>query len=452
MDLEGWLPVSVPSQNHLRPSGGTQFSPSATTMNSTDLEPVLASQLPSCALTCATQSAQSGACNALTLDCICTNDAYIKLANECIAKSCTIRESLSSTNVTNTLCGITPNSSLSYVPIIIIFLILAILVSLLRAAARVAVHIKVWWDDVCIIFALSAFIGYSGIILSLRPAGFGFDIWAVYPDNVSKILLGQYATGILYTTARYLIRASLLLFYLRIFTTSKARILTICTLVIIVSEGIAFTLPTIFQCSPISLFWEGWDMEHTGHCVNLQSLLWVSIGLGITCDLWMIIFPIAFISRLNLDLKAKLRVSVMFALGILVTALNIARVPALNEFSNTTNATFILSAVENSIGIICASLPSVHGLYKQVRLNVTKFSTEDSFRPIVDGNESRQQSDSGHPVSSESKRVGGGNSAIRMTTTVHSETVPYESDRDVALNDLHLVGPNHGEVGVRAWA
>ncbi|KAI0539813.1 hypothetical protein GGR58DRAFT_213893 [Xylaria digitata] len=364
---------------------------------------------------------------------------------------------LASTNVTNTLCGVTPNSSFSYVPIIIIFLILAALVALLRAAARFVVHVKVWWDDVCIIFALSAFIGYSGIVLSLRPLGLGLDIWAVPTENVSKILLGQYATGILYTSARYLIRASLLLFYLRIFTTSKARILTICTLALIVSEGIAFTLPTIFQCTPISLFWEGWDMEQSGRCVNLQSLLWVSIGLGIACDVWMIAFPIAFISRLNLDLKAKLRVSVMFALGILVTAFNIARVPALDQFSTSTNTTLdsvpiiILSAVENSIGIICASLPSLHGLYTYLRSQRHKLSTGSSFRPIVDGHKASQQSDSSHPASLGPNVVRGGDSAIRMTT-VESETFPYESDRDVALNDLHLVDPNNGVIGVRAWA
>ncbi|KAJ2995833.1 hypothetical protein NUW58_g1160 [Xylaria curta] len=381
-------------------------------------------------------------------------------------------------NVTNTLCGVVPNSSFSYLPIIIIFLIFATAAFLLRASARVAMHVKWWWDDVCIIFALCAFIGYSGIVISLRPLGFGLDIWAVPLENVSRILRGQYATGILYTTARYLIRSSLLLFYLRIFTTSKAKILTTCTLVLIMSEGIAFTIPTIFQCSPISLFWEGWDMEQSGHCVNLQSLLWVSISLGIACDIWMIIFPITFISRLNLDLKAKLRVSVMFALGILVTALNIARVPALDQFSKSTNTTCwcltlgstlsvyqltdpaevdsvpitILSAVENSIGIICASLPSLHGLYKYLRLNGRQFSTDGSFRHIVDGHETSKQSNSIHPASSESNMIRRGGSAIRMTTTVQSETVPYEADRDVALNDLHLVDPNNGAVGVRAWA
>ncbi|KAI1810348.1 hypothetical protein GGS20DRAFT_567944 [Poronia punctata] len=118
-----------------------------------------------------------------------------------------------------------------------------------------------------------------------------------------------------------------------------ARKLAPYTLVLIVCEGIAFIVPTIFQCSPISLFWEGWDLQHPGHCVDLQLLLWVSVGLGIACDVWMIVFPIAFISKLKLDMGARLRVSVMFALGIVVTALNVARIAALREFSRLTNTT-----------------------------------------------------------------------------------------------------------------
>lgn len=82
------------------------------------------------------------------------------------------------------------------------------------------------------------------------------------------------------------------------------------------AEGISYTIANIFQCSPISFFWMGWDGQHPGTCINLRNLGLVSVVLGIVCDVWMILFPIPFISRLKIPFRQKIKVSVLFALGI----------------------------------------------------------------------------------------------------------------------------------------
>jgi hypothetical protein len=117
---------------------------------------------------------------------------------------------------------------------------------------------------------------------------------------------------------RYLVRNSLLLFYLRIFRVSKARPLIIASLVLILAEGILYTVPSIFKCQPVNFFWLGWDSQHNGRCINLRVLALVSVILGIACDVWMILLPVPFISKLNLPTKKKIQVSLLFAVGIML--------------------------------------------------------------------------------------------------------------------------------------
>ncbi|KAI1100047.1 hypothetical protein F4804DRAFT_320019 [Jackrogersella minutella] len=411
--------------------------------------------LPPCASSCFTESASNATCAGLDHDCICANAAFTALTNACIPQSCTAREILTTQDVTSTFCGISPKTNYSYEPVIIVFLTLASIAFLLRASTRLLLNVSVWWDDVCSFCALLGLIALSGITLSLKHLGFGLDIWAVPLDNISKILLGQYVTGILYTATRYFIRASILIFYLRIFTLSTPRILSIATVIVIVMEGVTFTVTTIFECTPVDTFWLQWDGQHAGRCVNLQSLLWANIALGIIGDFWIISFPMVFVSRLKLRIREKFQVSVMFGVGITVTGLNIARIPALKLSSASTNSTLdnvpitILSVVENSVGIICVCLPSIRILLRHLLSERQQSGKGSSIGATYAASSQAGTTLLTHPESDGPHRP---DPSIRITTTIQRKNIPYESEPDVALNDLHLVGTNRGAVEVQAWA
>lgn len=61
---------------------------------------------------------------------------------------------LATQNVTSITCGISPRVDYHYEPPMILFIILALISFLLRAAARFVMGVKPGWDDLCISLAM----------------------------------------------------------------------------------------------------------------------------------------------------------------------------------------------------------------------------------------------------------------------------------------------------------
>ncbi len=120
----------------------------------------------------------------------------------------------------------------------------------------------------------------------------------------------------MYALARALTRACIILFYMRIFTTPEARPRIIATLVISIAISITFTIGVAFQCTPVSYFWTRWDGEHLGGCINSFDFTWAGWMIGIAYDFWIIYVPMPLVARLNLSIKKKILVLIMFATGL----------------------------------------------------------------------------------------------------------------------------------------
>ncbi|KAI1165357.1 hypothetical protein F5B18DRAFT_669686 [Nemania serpens] len=237
-------------------------------------------------------------------------------------------------NQTAVQCHVHPYVDKRFVPVIIAFFIIALVVVLLRVAARVVSQATFWYDDY---FNLAAFVTVT-----------------VYT----------------FTDIASLIRVSILLFYLRIFRTSRDKAIITWTLAVVVLFSFTLLFPIVFQCSPVDYLWLQWDGTRKGHCTNFRVFVWVATSIGIALDFWIVLIACSFVARLQLPLKKKIMVSSMFTVGIVAIAFSIARLPYINQFTGTKNPTIdwvpitIWSALENYIGVICACLPSLPALLR----------------------------------------------------------------------------------------
>jgi hypothetical protein len=57
--------------------------------------------------------------------------------------------------------------------------------------------------------------------------------------------------------------------------------------------------------------------EHVGRCINIYAMAWAQAIINIALDLWMLALPASQVLRLNMQLRKKMGVMVMFGLGIL---------------------------------------------------------------------------------------------------------------------------------------
>lgn len=112
-----------------------------------------------------------------------------------------------------------------------------------------------------------------------------------------------------------LTKAAILLLYIRIFGVhTKFRWACISLLVFTIMAGIAFTAPTIWQCSPIRAFW---DRSIPHKCIGNNAWRQIYSVINIVTDFLIFFLPIQQIVRLQLVLRDKIAMGFIFSVGAL---------------------------------------------------------------------------------------------------------------------------------------
>ncbi|KAI0505356.1 hypothetical protein F5B22DRAFT_628298 [Xylaria bambusicola] len=350
---------------------------------------MLAAALPKCAVTCLISAIGESTCIATNQTCICSNQELNARATGCITQNCTIRETLTTQNLTSTLCGIAPRVDHSYVSVLIAFVTVSAVCVSLRVIARLHTRVPLWWDDFVVALSFLGSVAFAAIALAVKPRGLGTDIWNIQFDDITIIFKALYTLFVLYITSRDLVRLSILLFYYRIFGHIKmARLLIRLTFVLIIACCIAFGFAIIFGCTPLDYYWTGWDGEHDGHCISTNGIFWAGAFIVIAMDFWIILIPLFFIVRLNLPLRKRILSGVMFAFGLFVIFVSLFRIKTINRFTLSRNPTVdfvevgIWSGLELYVGIICACLPNFYYLlthgFAWICLRVSTFGATKS--------------------------------------------------------------------------
>jgi hypothetical protein len=292
-------------------------------------------------------------------------------------------------NITNTNCGVpVRDRAATYDVTSIVLAVISFGIATIRLGFKLFVTRSLSSDDyvvfVLLLFSLpSVFITHYGT----APNGVGRDIWTLTPQNITDFQFYFHSMAILYFIQVMLIKLCLLLFYLRIFPAQGVRRLLWGTVVFDLIFGIVYLFLAIFQCSPISYFWQGWDNEHEGSCLDKSAIAWSNAAISIALDIWMLAIPLAQLKALNLHWKKKIGVGLMFCVGTLyvvvpfndylmsmltpfvattsVTIVSIVRLQALVTFAESNNATWdnfpvsLWSTVEINVGIMCTCMPTL---------------------------------------------------------------------------------------------
>lgn len=338
-------------------------------------------ELPTCALLCLETAIGNSICSAANQTCVCTNVPLQESATTCIAGQCTVKEALFTKNVTQTICGAPVRDKGGiYKAISNSFGSISGGVIIFRLVSKYISNAEFGLDDYFVVITLVS--GIPSSILTVRatiPNGLGKDIWTVPFNQITAFVHAFYAMEVLYFLQVALLKLSLLFFYLRVFPGPKIRRFIWGTIIFDILFGLVFILTGIFQCRPISYYWNSWDGEHEGKCVDINALAWANAGISILLDAWMLGLPMSQVIYLNLHWKKKVGVALMFIVGTFVTVVSILRLQSLLHFAKSTNPTWDnvpvsqWSTVEINVGIICVCMPSIRLLL--VRLFPKVFGT-----------------------------------------------------------------------------
>lgn len=324
-------------------------------------------QLPACATQCTTEGlVQQNTCGFTDIHCICTNQALIDTVGKCILASCTKYEALAAKNVSATLCGDPVRNRGPVVPIVgavslgVTFVAVAIRVTMTGGTLAA--------DDYLAVAAFLASIPMVTFLFIATDLGLGQDIWAIRPQNISRILLSNWITVIFFLVSLTLTKLSFLFFLLRIFPAKSIRRTVYCYVVVICAHGTAFCLAHVLACRPVSFFWRGWNGMTGGKCIDYHSYAWALGVTNIVLDLASIAVPIPQLFKLALSTKKKIYVIMMFSVGIFGTVVAAIRLQTFSKFATTQNPTYdnvttaYWSIIETYVGIFCVCMPALRHL------------------------------------------------------------------------------------------
>ncbi|KAL4931459.1 uncharacterized protein BDV17DRAFT_297185 [Aspergillus undulatus] len=334
----------------------------------------LAEALPPCALECFIKAIPQSSCAQTDQACMCTDANFTGAVELCVAGSCSVRQSLTTKNVTATTCNQPVRDRTSVISMTgIAGGVLALFIFLLRICARLpCCGGQFGWDDGVMVFTMLLVIPISAMSHVLAEYGLGKDLWNVPFDNITQILYIYFVDEVLYLAACALTKISILCFYLRVFPRREFRNLVYVAIGLNVAYIIVFDSITIFQCIPLEGAWYRWEMTGEYQCRNINAQGWAAAIVNMILDIFVMALPLKELYRLNLSWRKKSFVMSMFSLGIFVTIVSIIRLESLIVFANTTNLTWdyvsvgYWSTIEIHVGVICACLPALRALFTRI--------------------------------------------------------------------------------------
>ncbi|KAF4121028.1 transporter [Geosmithia morbida] len=274
-----------------------------------------------------------------------------------------------------------------------------------RLVSRYFIVRCVRWDDFIMILAWLIAVFLTFTIAFGTAHGLGQYDKDIRADQRSVLRRCEYVFSILYNPALMATKTSVLVFYLRLFRNTQfvLKYWSWTLLVIVNLSGTILTLINIFreipwntfsplahvpacaiaECSPVEA---AWNPLYQGkiRCVPLLTEFICSSPINIITNLCLLFLPIPVLTQMRLPARQKIAVVCLFSLGIFITIVDVVRIyflqsavsdvpTSISSGANTTfggqtdfawnaSLSFMWSAVEVNVGIICACIPTLKPL------------------------------------------------------------------------------------------
>ncbi|KAF9694973.1 hypothetical protein EKO04_006862 [Ascochyta lentis] len=257
--------------------------------------------------------------------------------------------------------------------IAITFLILTWLTVGLRCYVRTVLVKAFGLDDKVMVVTLCFFTAYLACQLGGAVHGTGQHRENITDENAQIALKYWFFCEVFYTITTSIFKIAIGLFLLRI-TIVPIHIWIIRFIMAVAAVvGVAYTLLVIFQCKPISYWWD-LDPTHTGTCLSaslVMNFTYVVSALNSFADWTFGILPIFVVKDLQMKRRVKVIVSGIIGLAAIGSTATIIRLPYTStlkpykgDFLYRTTDFAIWTTVELGIGITAGCIATLKPLFK----------------------------------------------------------------------------------------
>ena len=273
--------------------------------------------------------------------------------------------------------------------VVIAFVVISTIFVFLRMISRTLIVRKVTLDDYFIVLAWAIAVGLSAAICYGCAWGLGRHEKDVPNDWQHGLRTANYVFSVLYQPSLMATKSSILAFYLSLPTQNKSfKWACIATLFVVNAGGLALGLFTVFQCRPPGAAF-AYPIPGSAKCTDIITIYLSSTPLNLITDLAILFLPMPILTGMRLPKKQKIILIITFSFGAFVAAVDVVRVVYLQsaaitrlteiyyaksvassresqqtqtDFSWYASLSFMWSAIEVNVGIMCACVPGLKPL------------------------------------------------------------------------------------------
>ncbi|PQM43874.1 hypothetical protein VE01_10770 [Pseudogymnoascus verrucosus] len=235
-----------------------------------------------------------------------------------------------------------------------------------------------WLMGVALLFSIAL------VINACISTKFGWagHLSAIPYKNLSPILQNIWISELLFTLTTSLVKISILLFYLRLAVTPTWKRVIYGSIAFIVVWTIAFCSLIIFQCTPVSDYWD----PISTNCYPAEIALFTHGLTNTITDIYVYVLPMKLVWKTNLPKRKRIELVIIFGAGFLVCVSGGLRLyyTILTQTSDDSPwigfAMYTWEATEVNLGIVCASAPPLKALIRHIIPNLRLSRTDSTAR------------------------------------------------------------------------
>lgn len=134
-----------------------------------------------------------------------------------------------------------------------------------------------------------------------------------------------FALGIVYSLAAMAIKLSIILLYVRVFSTANNafRWFIYAASFLTVALSVVFIIVLLGACQPMQFFWTRFDGISEGTCIDLGSFFVAFSVFNASVDVYLLVLPIPLVLKLHMSARKKFIVCALMMLGILYVSVRL---------------------------------------------------------------------------------------------------------------------------------
>ncbi|KAH8596829.1 hypothetical protein B0O99DRAFT_94649 [Bisporella sp. PMI_857] len=250
----------------------------------------------------------------------------------------------------------------------------------LRVYVRAVMMRSFGIDDYTAVLSLVLFTLYCAFVLDGVHYGTGRHLLEMIeePHGIQNFVLSMKAWWIAelaYVASTTVLKISIGFFLLRVCVRKVQRTIIWVVVGIVTIYSCYYFIVIIFQCLPVSYFWNRFNFSNLpekGKCISdgmVAGSTYTHSALSIIADWTLGILPIFVVWELKMNPRTKVSVAIILGLGALGSTATIVRIPYIKQLTQTHDFLFanvdvsIWSTIEPGIGITASAMATLRPLF-----------------------------------------------------------------------------------------